>query len=148
MVAFGMLEDSVKNLNRKIKEQEIPNLKVTVDNGYNFDFGEKYDIIIASEVFEHVLEPSILATNISKHMSVDSYLIITTPNGYGPWEMKNYFNPLNHLKKISFIRRQFGKPPYVFGSGIVTVNFIRKRLIEMFSKLSLNLLSCTVQIRY
>ena len=77
-------------------------------------------------------------------MSVGSYLIITTPNGYGPWEMKNYLNPLNHLKRISFIRRQFGRPPYVFGSGIDHCQFYtRKRLIKIFSKLSFNLLSCT-----
>ena len=139
--AFDIGEESLKFIKSKIERSNIKNLTVTLDNGYTFNDGKTYDIVIASEVFEHVLEPSKLAANITKRMTEGSYLIITTPNGYGPWEMKNYLNPINHLKRWNFLRRQFGKSPYVFGNGKDHCQFYtKKRLTNLFSEISLKLI--------
>lgn len=90
--AFDIDTNSVEHIQAQISQNRIENLIVTVDSGYTFDDGIGYDVIIASEVFEHVLEPSTLAANITRRMMEASYLVVTIPNGYGPWELKNRVN--------------------------------------------------------
>lgn len=140
--AFDLSEKSVGYVQNQINRNKIKNLIVTLDNGYTFNDGKTYDIVIASEVFEHVLEPLKLAANITRRMMESSYLIVTTPNGHGPWELKNRVSPIEHFKKWNFLRRRFGKPPYVYGSGADHCQFYtKKRLVRLFSKFSLRLVN-------
>ncbi|MBO8244209.1 class I SAM-dependent methyltransferase [Prochlorococcus marinus XMU1411] len=46
-----------------------------------------YDIIIISEVLEHVEKPQKLLLDIKSKLSDSGILFITIPNGYGPFEM-------------------------------------------------------------
>ena len=45
-----------------------------------------YDLIIASEVIEHVEEPAELLTFLKSKLNDNGRLILTLPNGYGPFE--------------------------------------------------------------
>ncbi|MEO5931263.1 MAG: class I SAM-dependent methyltransferase [Candidatus Kapaibacterium sp.] len=46
-----------------------------------------YDLIIASEVIEHVDEPGELLLFLRENLTPRGKLILTMPNGYGPFEM-------------------------------------------------------------
>lgn len=136
--AFDIDETSVAYVRSQIVTNKIKNLTVTVESGYTFDDGNTYDIVIASEVFEHVLKPSMLAENITKRMNEGSYLIVTIPNGYGPWELVNRINPIQLFKKMNWLRGLFGKSLYIKGSGPDHCQFYTKnRLIKLFSDFSL-----------
>lgn len=140
VTAFDIDQDEVSHLRSQINQKEDHHLTLTVDNAYTFDDENTYDIIIASEVFEHVLEPIKLAENIVRRMTEGAYLIVTTPNGYGPWEIKNRLDPHTYLNRWNLLRRLKGKPPYVRGSGACHCQFYtRTRLIGMFSSLSFKL---------
>lgn len=118
------------------------NLIVTAEDGCTFDDAKTYDIVIASEVFEHVLAPIRLAANIRRRMANGSHLIVTTPNGYGPSELKNRFDPRTHLRKWNYLRRLLGKSPYVKGTGPDHCQaFTRSRLVALLAGCSFRLIN-------
>jgi 2-polyprenyl-3-methyl-5-hydroxy-6-metoxy-1,4-benzoquinol methylase len=141
VTAFDIDENAVKNLKTLINQKQLSNLNIIVDNGYTFDDGISYDIVIASEVFEHVLDPSRLANNIIKRMNKGSYLIVTIPNGFGPWELKNRLNLSAKLKKWNSLRLLFGKQLYIKGNGPDHCQFYTKnRILKMFSALNFGII--------
>jgi len=140
--AFDINEDAIQQAKNRINQNKIKNLTVTLDNGYTFDDRMTYDIIIASEVFEHTLEPLKLAANITKRMVKGSYLLVTVPNGYGLYELKNRFGPVSILKRSNWLRYLFGKSPYVKGTGKDhCYYFTKKKLVKLFSNFSLRLIT-------
>ena len=52
-----------------------------------FAFNEEFDIIVASEVLEHVDEPDVFLTALRESLAPGGALIVTIPNGYGPYEL-------------------------------------------------------------
>jgi len=48
---------------------------------------EQFDFVILSEVLEHVKKPEKLLVNINRVLKKDGYLIITVPNGFGPYSL-------------------------------------------------------------
>jgi SAM-dependent methyltransferase len=88
-----------------------------VEDAFEFDEETRYDVVVASEVFEHVLEPERLAGVIRRHTVPGGILIFTTPNGYGPWELKNTLNPYGAVRRWNWLRRLAGKAPYEAGAG-------------------------------
>jgi 2-polyprenyl-3-methyl-5-hydroxy-6-metoxy-1,4-benzoquinol methylase len=141
VTAFDIDENAVEFLQAQVKNRRVGNVTVTVDNGYTFDDGKDYDIVVASEVFEHVLEPSRFAGNITRRMMEGSYLIVTTPNGYGPWEMKNRMDIRTRLRNWNALRHLLGKTPYIKGSGDGHCQvYTKRRLLNLFSTFSLGLI--------
>ena len=51
--------------------------------GESFFLGEQFDLVICSEVLEHLHEPEHLAVTIAHHLTDGSLALITVPNGYG-----------------------------------------------------------------
>ena len=141
VVAFDLNNEYVSTLESRIKQAGIQNLKVSVEDGYTFDDGEKYNIVVASEVFEHVQEPSRLLENILKRVTNGSYLIVTIPNGYGPWELKNRIDILRYMQKWNFLRRLLGKSDFDKDSGLDHCQFYtRKRFLNLFSSYDIELI--------
>lgn len=137
VTAFDIDNDSIGYLEDLLRDKRIENVNVSVDDGYTFDDHNSYDIAVASEVFEHLLDPLAFAKNISRRMDNGSHLIVTTPNGFGPWELKNHINPINRLRKWNVLRRLRNKPPYVKGAGHDHCQFYtRRRLESMFATMS------------
>ncbi len=62
--------------------------------------GMTYDFIIGSEVIEHVDDPEGFLDWLYTVMSSDSRLAITTPNGYGPFEIVTFFETLLDISGI------------------------------------------------
>jgi 2-polyprenyl-3-methyl-5-hydroxy-6-metoxy-1,4-benzoquinol methylase len=51
-------------------------------------FGEgRFDVVLASEVLEHVQEPERLVSVCKQRIDPQGILILTVPNGYGPCEL-------------------------------------------------------------
>ena len=58
--------------------------------GYNIIYGDcetvdlkrKFQVIVASEVIEHLSNPGLFFANMKRHLSPDGLLIITTPNRF------------------------------------------------------------------
>ena len=93
------------------------NLTAGIEDAFTFRHDARYDVIVASEVMEHVLDPDALLDNIVRHLAPGGLVIVTTPNGYGPWELSNYVRPHHVLRRWNWLRQWMGKPPYVAGTG-------------------------------
>ena len=52
--------------------------------------GQRYDVVIASEVLEHVGDPLAFLRTLKGLLHPDGLLILTTPNGYGWFELEQY----------------------------------------------------------
>ena len=69
------------------------NLKFMIDSELNAN--EKFDLIIASEVLEHVVRPIEFLDLLREKLSTNGRMILTLPNGYGPFEIasliENFF---------------------------------------------------------
>lgn len=67
---------------------KFPNVKFEVGNAEELpDLGTRYDVIICSEVLEHLLSPESTLYAISRIMKDDGILFVTVPNGKGPREV-------------------------------------------------------------
>ena len=59
-----------------------------------------YDVVILSEVLEHLREPEALLKASAKHLGSNSIMIVTVPNGYGEFEIDSYFFRRFQLQRI------------------------------------------------
>jgi SAM-dependent methyltransferase len=50
-----------------------------------------YDVVLLSEVLEHVEDPAAVLGEAVEYLSGDGILIVTVPNGSGEFEIDNYF---------------------------------------------------------
>jgi SAM-dependent methyltransferase len=61
---------------------------------------ESFDLIIASEVLDHVERPDEFLNTWSRFLTRDGIIIITVPNGYGPFEIMSWIESLFHLSGV------------------------------------------------
>jgi len=69
------------------KESQFPNVTLLVADGETLELPQKFDVVIASEVIEHVPHPELLVQTMGKHLVEDGIGIISIPNGYCLWEL-------------------------------------------------------------
>jgi SAM-dependent methyltransferase len=127
----------VEDVAKRVHSEGIENLSVSVEDGRSLDDGQLYDIIIVSEVFEHVPEPFPLASSVATRLAPGGRLIATIPNGYGPWEVKNRLDPKLYARRCGWVRRLFGKPEYGWSGAGHWYYFTRSGFVGMLSELSL-----------
>ncbi len=68
------------------KNVEILNKKgynMVCEDAENFNLNKKFDVIIAGELIEHLMNAGNFLESVKKHMHKDSVLILTTPNAFG-----------------------------------------------------------------
>jgi len=94
---------------------QLPNLAFRVaDIGQLVREGAAYDLVICSEVLEHMHEPLPFLRQIRKMVDKQGGLIVTTPNGYGAFEWLSALERLldrigmNHM--LRSLRRIFRRP--------------------------------------
>lgn len=61
---------------------------------------EPFDVVILSEVLEHVYDPKMLLTAGLQHMKSDGLVIVTVPNGYGEFEWDSWLFRLLGLDRL------------------------------------------------
>jgi SAM-dependent methyltransferase len=82
------------------KANRFANASFAVIPGSEFDLGRRFDLIVCSEVLEHLDVPQPLVDTMARHLAPGGVLMITVPNGYGPREV---------LGRIEiFLRRKLG----------------------------------------
>ncbi len=94
-----------QSINFANKNNYLNNLVFRTSNSYKHDF--KYDIIIISEVLEHVEKPQELLIDVRGNLSDSGILFITVPNGYGPFEIVSTFMRLLDYFKLTNKLRNF-----------------------------------------
>jgi SAM-dependent methyltransferase len=101
---------------------------------------ETFDVVILSEVLEHMTTPRDLLAASARHMAQDGMLIVTVPNGYGEFEIDSWvFRTLRLQKVVDVLARQ--KNEVLGGTdnqecGHVQF-FTRARLKQLFAKCDL-----------
>ncbi len=102
-IAYGNSHFKHENLHFEVKAAE------DLINGHT------YDVIICSEVLEHLYQPLNVLKTITRLLSDNGTLIVTTPNGIGPRELlvTRPFQWVKHhsrllFKLITFIKKMMG----------------------------------------
>jgi len=83
-VGIDILEEDVKKLNEL-------GYDVRYGDAQQLDIGEKFDVIFAGELIEHLDNFKGFFNSCKKHMHDDSVLILTTPNSFGIRYFIRYF---------------------------------------------------------
>ncbi len=63
------------------------NLRFEICNAETIAYESKFDIIVCSEVLHHVENPSLLCKTLPELIKDDGLLIVTIPNGRGPYTL-------------------------------------------------------------
>jgi len=71
------------------------------------DSHPRADLIIASEVVEHVENPDQFLADLRKRLPENGRLVITVPNGYGPYEKVATLECLLRVLRIYWVMRKF-----------------------------------------
>lgn len=84
VVGVDFDSESISACNSK---NTFPNARYIVGNGETLDLGEKFDVVISSEVLEHSPHPELLLQTIRRHLKDGGIGIVSVPNGYCPYEL-------------------------------------------------------------
>lgn len=122
----------VVELERGAERLGFDNITATVEDVFEFDDERRYDVIVASEMFEHIREPERLAAIVARHTTPGGLLIVTTPNGYGPWEMMNSLKLVP--RRWNWLRRLLGKEAHDGEGREHEQRYTRGRLLKLFSR--------------
>lgn len=116
---------------------------------YDFEFQEKFDAIILSDILEHVELPGRVLEISKNWLKSGGLLLVCIPNGYGPYEWEQYFLRISRanlfLKFVRQIWRSFkdkdntSRVAYNHDSGHIQF-FSEKKFIGLLNQ---NLLSVT-----
>ena len=81
----------------------------------DLDDDHRFELIIASEVLEHVENPDAFVRWIGRRLSENGRVILTVPNGYGPYEIMSLIEGLLRLSRLyallRSVKRMLAKPP-------------------------------------
>ena len=108
LYAYEPEDQSFSYLRQTVQDLAIENIFPIQDQ--NALQTQKYDAIIVSEVIEHVQHPVDFLIDFKDLLKPFGIMIITTPNGYGIFELETMlFNSLELIGVIPFLRRMKGK---------------------------------------
>ncbi|GAB4135643.1 MAG: hypothetical protein Tsb009_02130 [Planctomycetaceae bacterium] len=67
---------------------------------------EKFDVVIASEVIEHVEDPKDFLRFLNSKLAPGGRIVLTLPNGYGPFELGSFCQTVLHLTGMLTVLRK------------------------------------------
>ena len=125
-IDFAKQRNGLNNL-RYILEAEFRNL-------------DQFDMIIASEVLEHVKSPVMFLKFLRSCLKNEGKLVITIPNGYGPFEWASFFESIWFMtggyRFLNAIRRRdhIKQPPHLDTLAVSPhINFFSyQQLLKLF----------------
>ena len=102
-----------------------------------------YDIVILSEVLEHLREPRFLLSAAIEHLNKNGIIIVTVPNGYGEFEIDSWLFRVFRLQRIVGALARNSKEVIAatdnHESGHVQF-FTRRQLRRLFAECSLSVI--------
>lgn len=102
---------------------------------------QPFDVVILSEVLEHLEEPGALLLASAEHLSEEGIMIVTVPNGYGEFEIDSWVFGTLRLQRIIDAVANSSKEVMAATdnqeSGHVQF-FTRRRLRRLFADCSLS----------
>jgi len=102
ILAFDPDAESIRYLEKKLPK----NCCLTATSDPEALEGKKFDIIILSEVLEHVEDPLVLLQRLKSLLLPDGKLLITIPNGYGYFEFDSLlFNMAMFIGLLPLMRK-------------------------------------------
>jgi ubiquinone biosynthesis O-methyltransferase len=103
-----------------------------------------YDVVILSEVLEHLNEPRLLLSAGLEHLKPHGVIIVTVPNGYGEFEIDSWLFRMLRLQRvvdaIAKDSNQVSAATDNHESGHVQF-FTRRQLRRLFAECSLSVAS-------
>ncbi len=69
------------------KSNSFSNLAFLVGDGETLRLEDRFDVVISSEVLEHVLHPELLLKTVGCHLADNGVAVLSVPNGYSLWEL-------------------------------------------------------------
>jgi 2-polyprenyl-3-methyl-5-hydroxy-6-metoxy-1,4-benzoquinol methylase len=92
------VDDDVRSIELARRQNPPANLRFDVPSAVAGSF----DLVIASEVLEHVLEPDRFLADLRRRVDPNGRLVVTVPNGYGSYE---WLSLLEAAVTLSGVRR-------------------------------------------
>ena len=115
------------SIERNRRDGRYANARFAVVPGATFDLGQTFDLIICSEVLEHLDAPQPLVDSIARHLAPGGTLMVTVPNGYGPREVLGRVEiflrrTVGIGRVIDPVRRMFGMLDHATKCAVHTSN--------------------------
>jgi SAM-dependent methyltransferase len=133
---------SIEHANRLAQEEGSPEAQFICARLEELPAGELYEVVILSEVLEHLENPLELLSEGAKRMAPDGIMIVTVPNGFGEFEIDSWvFRALRLQRLVDALAKN---NRVVMGStdnmesGHIQF-FTRRRLLRLFDGCGLSL---------
>jgi 2-polyprenyl-3-methyl-5-hydroxy-6-metoxy-1,4-benzoquinol methylase len=97
LLGIDISSESVEYANDR---NPFPNARFMIHNLMEHPLSEKFDLIICSEVLEHLPDPRPMIRAMAEVLEAGGLVVITVPNGYGPREVLGRLE--NRLKRSHF----------------------------------------------
>jgi 2-polyprenyl-3-methyl-5-hydroxy-6-metoxy-1,4-benzoquinol methylase len=96
-IAMGSLQNNriiaidpdTESIKKATHMNSFPNVSFLAGRLEDLTFSEKFDIVICSEVLEHLQQPAKMLNGIKQVLKADGTLLLTIPNGFAPLEIIN-----------------------------------------------------------
>jgi SAM-dependent methyltransferase len=132
VIGIDMYQPNIDEVNSK---NILSNVKVIFSRLNEFDISE-FDFIVFTEVLEHIPGYRSILEDLSQRMKSDAQILITIPNGRGPFELA--MQPLYFMRRIGLngfigkVKKLLGKKePYALNQEIDPhVNFFTRTQIR------------------
>jgi len=132
VVGIDMYQPNIDLVN---KRNTLPNVRVTFSRLSDFDVSN-FDFIIFTEVLEHIPGYGEILEDLSKRMKRDAQILVTIPNGWGPFEWA--MQPMYIMRRMGLngyigkVKKLLGKKePYALNQEIDPhVNFFTRKQIK------------------
>lgn len=144
------IDISEEAINVAKKKNKLINVEFKAISAEELTVNEKFDVIVCSEVIEHLNNPELIIQALKKLLSEKGVLIITVPNGFGPRELIMTKPMQWAMRKNNLLWRIVVMMKKIMGYKGTTVQsdaadlthvqfFSKKSLIKMISREKLNL---------
>lgn len=101
---LGVDSDAVSLAHAEARHR-LPNLRFAPIG--TLDPAQRFDLVIASEVLEHVEQPDQFLSDLRARLAPDGALLLTVPNGYGPAELGALIEALLQVSGLYRLLRAF-----------------------------------------
>lgn len=139
-IEFQGVDSDTRSIQQAEKAPHPPNLRFSEAEPAR---EHQFDLVIASEVLEHVEDPSAFVAGLRDYLQPGGQLAITVPNGYGPFECLSLIEVLLNLSGVQRLLRAVkycGRPSPVVEESLAAtlavsphVNFFSRRaLLQLF----------------